>query len=319
MRCREDDEVASINPAVRSAALNEFPNRRLAMRTLIAALAVSLFAALPVHAGSLLDLAVVDRDTGETLTTYNRYGKTWVAGKPGHRYSVRLSNRTGGRVMAVLSVDGVNAVSGETAGSDQNGYVLDAWQSTEILGWRKSLDEIAQFNFTSLPNSYAARTGRPTNVGVIGVAVFTERAPVITYRDQRRRYDAPASAPYEAEDRQSAEPMTSAVDAAAPESIRENSAELAKAEGRASSDHSVAQPQRKAGAERLGTGHGAREDSRVVYTQFTRSSSRPAEQLGIWYDSYRKLVAQGVIVRKPIAWNNANPFPNSFVVDPPRR
>ena len=289
------------------------------MRTLIAALAVSLFTAMPVHAGSLLDLAVVDRDTGETLTTYDRYGKTWVAGKPGHRYSVRLSNRTGGRVMAVLSVDGVNAVSGETAGSDQNGYVLDAWQSTEILGWRKTLDEIAQFNFTSLPNSYAARTGRPTNVGVIGVAIFTERTPVITYREQDRRYDSPASAPYESDEEQAAEPMASAADAAAPEAMRENSAGMAKSEGRASSDVGAVQPQRTARAERLGTGHGAREDSRVVYTEFTRSSSRPAEHLGIWYDSYRNLVAQGVIVQRPIAWNNANPFPNSFVVDPPRR
>lgn len=289
------------------------------MRTLIAALVVSLFAAMPVYAGSLLDLAVVDRDSGETLTTYDRYGKTWVAGKPGHRYSVRLSNRTGGRVMAVLSVDGVNAVSGETAGSDQNGYVLDAWQSTEILGWRKSLDEIAQFNFTSLPNSYAARTGRPTNVGVIGVAVFTERAPVISYRDQRRRYDAPASPPYESNDEQAVETMASAADAAAPESMRENSAGIAKSEGRASSEFGTAQPQRKARAERLGTAHGAREDSRVVLTQFTRSSSRPGEQLGIWYDSYQNLVAQGVIVRRPIAWNDANPFPNSFVADPPRR
>ena len=289
------------------------------MRTLIAALVVSLFATVPVYAGSLLDLAVVDRDTGETLTTYERHGKTWVAGTPGHRYSVRLSNRTGGRVMAVLSVDGVNAVSGETAGSDQNGYVLDAWQSTEILGWRKSLDEIAQFNFTSLPNSYAARTGRPANVGVIGVAVFTERAPVITYREQRRRYDAPKSAPYEQEDKQSAEPMASAADAAAPAPTSENSDGLARSEGRAPSDIGTAQPQRKARAERLGTGHGATEDSRVVYTQFNRSSSRPAEQLGIWYDSYRNLVAQGVIVSKPIAWNNANPFPNSFVADPPRR
>lgn len=289
------------------------------MRTLIAALAVSLFAALPVHAGSLLDLAVVDRDTGETLTTYQGHGKTWVAGKPGHRYSVRLSNRTGSRVMAVLSVDGVNAVSGETAGSDQNGYVLNAWQSTEILGWRKSMDEVAQFNFTSLPNSYAARTGRPANVGVIGVAVFTERAPVIAYRDERRRQALPSSAHYEAEDQESAEPMASTADAAAPESIRENSAGVAKAEGRASSGYGAAQPQRKARADRLGTGHGAREDSRVVYTQFTRSSSRPAEQFGIWYDSYRNLVAQGVIVRKPIAWNNADPFPNSFVADPPRR
>ena len=36
--------------------------------------------------------------------------------------------------------------------------------------------EVAAFTFTDSPNSYAERTGRPANVGVIGVAVFRERA-----------------------------------------------------------------------------------------------------------------------------------------------
>ena len=293
------------------------------MRTLIAALAVSLFAAMPAHAGSLIDLAVIDRDTGETLTTYNRFGKTWIAGKPGHRYSVRLSNRTGGRVMAVLSVDGVNAVSGETAGTNQTGYVLNAWQTTEIVGWRKSIDDVAQFNFTSLPNSYAAKTGRPTNVGVIGVAVFTERAPIISYRESHRRSDAqlpssapPASQSYENEAMQESDATASTADAAAAR--RESAAGEAYA-GRSENRQSPSILQKsKSRDERLGTGHGSREDSRVVYTNFTRSSSHPAEQLGIWYDSHRNLVAQGVIVTRPIASNTPNPFPNSFVADPPR-
>ncbi len=163
-------------------------------------LCCALFASLAAvaspqaRAGRLLDLAVVDRDTGATLPTYASRGKLYVAGTPGHRYSVRLSNRSGARVLAVLSVDGVNAVSGETASPEQSGYVLDPWETTEIAGWRKSLDEIAQFNFTALPDSYAARTDRPANVGVIGVAVFTERAPV--WRERRDEIaQAPAAAP----------------------------------------------------------------------------------------------------------------------------
>src|SRR5690606_41541862 len=99
--------------------------------------------------------------------------------------------RSAGRVLAVLSVDGVNAISGETAATAQTGYVLDVWQSTEIKGWRKNLDEIAQFNFTALPNSYAAQTGRPANVGVIGVAVFTERAPARLKREEIARSRPP--------------------------------------------------------------------------------------------------------------------------------
>lgn len=126
-------------------------------------------------AGPLVELALVDRDTAQTLPEYRHRRRDWVAGTPGHRYAVRLTNTTGERVLVVLSVDGVNAVSGQTAAPSQAGYVLGPWESAEIGGWRKSLDDIAQFVFTDLPDSYAARTGRPDNVGVVGIAVFRER------------------------------------------------------------------------------------------------------------------------------------------------
>ena len=127
-------------------------------------LALTLLAAsLPVQAGRLLDMEIVDRATGQTLETYRHRGQHWVAGNPGDRYAVRLVNRTGERVLVVLSVDGVNAVSGETAAANQSGYVLDPWERAEIAGWRKSLSDIAQFYFTALPDSYApAPTGRTT-------------------------------------------------------------------------------------------------------------------------------------------------------------
>ena len=276
------------------------------MRTLLftALLAVSATTSATACAGSLLDLSVVDRDTGETLRTYRDHGKLYVAGTPGHRYSVRLSNRTGGRVLTVLSVDGVNAVTGQTASPDQSGYVLDPWESTEIAGWRKSNDEIAQFNFTALPDSYAVRTGRPANVGVIGVAVFTERAPVWRERDDEiARAEPPApmkdSSANRAQDSASA---GAPAPAAAPSEKQAESrvGALAKSE------------------ERLGTGHGAREYSHVDNTTFERATRFPAEQLSIWYDSYRNLVAQGIIER-PIARRDPQPFPNGFVPDPPSR
>ncbi len=176
------------------------------MKSLLsAAVAAVLSMSAAAHAGSLVDVSVIDRDTGSVLPAHRHDGKFYIAGVPGHRYSVRLSNRTGSRVMTVLSVDGVNAISGQTANPNQSGYVLDAWQSTEVEGWRKSMSEIAQFNFTALDNSYAARTGRPNNVGVIGVAVFREKPPVWRERDdkismheaesQPRSADSAAAAP----------------------------------------------------------------------------------------------------------------------------
>ena len=96
----------------------------------------------------LVRLDLVDRDSGDTLTEYRARGQEWVAGTPGHRYSVRLTNTTGERVLVVLSVDGVNAVRGQTASPMQAGYVLDPWESAEVTGWRKSLEDVAQFVFT---------------------------------------------------------------------------------------------------------------------------------------------------------------------------
>ena len=82
-------------------------------------------------------------------------------------------------------VDGVNVVSGDTAAPSQSGYVLGAYECADIQGWRKNLSRTAAFYFTELPDAYATRTGRPQNVGVIGVAVFREKQPPITWRPYR--------------------------------------------------------------------------------------------------------------------------------------
>ena len=281
------------------------------MRALLctALLALTACAATPsTHAGSLVDLAVVDRDTGETLRAYSHHGKVYVAGMPGHRYSVRMTNRTSGRVLTVLSVDGVNAITGQTASTGQSGYVLSPWESAEIAGWRKSDDEIAQFNFTSLPDSYAARTGRPANVGVIGVAVFTERVYRRDREDDLSRNEAPPAPASSASEGLAGRAQAPAADAA--KSVAQPAPREAQAEKRAFGG--IAKD------ERLGTGHGPREYSHIDTTTFERSTSWPAEQVSIYYDSYRNLVAQGIIER-PIARQDPQPFPNGFVPDPPSR
>lgn len=276
------------------------------MKSLLsAAVAVALFVSAAAHAGSLVDVSVIDRDTGATLNTLSHDGKLYVAGTPGHRYSVRLYNRTGSRVLTVLSVDGVNAISGQTANPSQSGYVLDAWQSTEVNGWRKNMSEIAEFNFTALDNSYAAKTGRPNNVGVIGVAVFREKPPVWRERDDRiSMKEAPAQPSADAA--AAAPPPASA----AAETAKSANAPAGRAGGLATQK---ALPK----DETLGTGHGARESSYATYTAFERANASPDEVDSIWYDSYRNLVARGVIPQpRPIAVE-PQPFPNSgFVPDP---
>src|SRR5450432_1979000 len=134
--------------------------------------------ALAQTQNNLVDLRVINRDTGEVLRTWYHDGRLYVAGEPGTRYGLRFSNHTGDRVLAVVSVDGVNIITGETANYNERGYVLSPWQTTDVNGWRKSETAIADFQFAPLSGSYAARTGRPGDVGVIGIAVFRERTPL---------------------------------------------------------------------------------------------------------------------------------------------
>jgi hypothetical protein len=149
------------------------------MRTLAFLAALALFAAAGcAHAlGGMADLEIRDGASGRILPVYWHGGRAYVAGQPGAEYRVVLRNRCGEDLLAVVSVDGVNVLTGETASAGQGGYVLSGRRGVEIAGWRKSLDQVAAFYFTSLGDSYAGRTGRPANVGVIGVALFERARP----------------------------------------------------------------------------------------------------------------------------------------------
>src|SRR6266851_3560252 len=143
-------------------------------KTLLAA-AAFLNASYALALGGLADLSVYDRTEGRQLAVHWHEGRAYVVGTPGNEYQVTLSSRSREEVLAVVSVDGINVITGQSADPAQSGYVLAPSGALEIRGWRKSLAQTAAFYFTSLPDSYAARTGRPGDVGVIGVAVFRKK------------------------------------------------------------------------------------------------------------------------------------------------
>ena len=190
-------------------------------------------------ASALVDVSVIDRSTGERLDVYRHRGRLYVAGIPGNRYAVSLHNKSGARVLTVVSVDGINAISGQTAAAAQSGYVLSPWQTTQVSGWRKSMDEVAAFYFTSIDDSYAARTDRPQHVGVIGVAVFREAEP-------------PRPMPSINESERSRAADQAGASAAAP--IRSESLN-------------------KQAESKIGTGHGERIDAPTRYTDFRRATT----------------------------------------------
>lgn len=252
----------------------------------------------------LVSLQVIDRETGRSAPVWRHAGRLYVAGRPGARYGVRITNNSGGRVLVVMSVDGVNVLTGQTAGYDQKGYILRPYVSADVNGWRKSDTQVAAFTFAPLSNSYAARTGRPGDVGVIGIAVFTERSResiAIGPAMPEYRGRAANAYPEEAQARvQSAPPPV--VAPAAPSARR-------------------AAPESAQTSERLGTGHGAREWSTARTVAFERASAYPQFTSQVEYDSYENLVARGVIPRyRPAPPSRPRPFPTEpgYVPDPPR-
>ena len=144
------------------------------LRTVVAVMTILAGAEALGH-GRLADVSVYDRSEGRWLQVYRQDGRMYVEGKPGHEYQIRLANRLREDLLAVISVDGVNVITGQTASPSQSGYVLSPRGSLDIQGWRRSLSQTAAFYFTALADSYAARTGRPHDVGVIGVALFRRK------------------------------------------------------------------------------------------------------------------------------------------------
>jgi hypothetical protein len=278
-------------------------------------LAIALvFAAGPAAAvGRLGNLDLVNRGDGAPLPVYAKDGRYWAVGTPGQEYAIRFCNSTGGRVLAVMSVDGVNVVSGDTASPAQSGYVLGAYECTDIQGWRKSLARTAAFYFTELPDSYAARTGRPENLGVIGVAVFREKQEPIAWPDISGRI-----ANEMRRDAQSAKPEAPAAGGAGADSRARADAPARDEAGRAMSG--AAAGILPAPVSKIGTGHGRSEHSPVQVVRFERENAAPNETMAIHYDRFENLVAMGVLP-PPVIARTPNPFPAwtpRFVPNPPR-
>jgi hypothetical protein len=287
--------------------------RRAVLTVTVLAMATSAAgfagAAKASAAADLVDLQVVDRDTGQPLRVWPHAGRTFVAGQPGARYSLRVANHTDGRVLVVMSVDGVNIITGETAGYRQRGYVLGPYQSYDVSGWRRSDREVAAFTFAPLQQSYAASTGRPGDVGVIGLAVFKERVvpPLAVTPLAEPRADGRNDV---SETVVTGQRIPSPAIPAPPLAAR--AAPFARAAAPAPAE------------EKLGTAHGAREWSVTTIVDFERATSYPQLVRRIEYDTHDNLVASGVIRPSWDPGHRPRPFPSNgdgagYAPDPPGR
>jgi hypothetical protein len=142
---------------------------------------------LEVYAGDgSLSVSLVDQN-GRTLPGYAANGRSLVVGEDGQRYRLVVRNATTARFEVVASVDGLDVIDGSPADPNRRGYIVDPHGVLVIDGFRTSDDAVAAFRFGKVAESYAAQTSGDRNVGVVGIAIFSERGAVWTRAELGRR------------------------------------------------------------------------------------------------------------------------------------
>jgi hypothetical protein len=245
--------------------------------------------------GGAADLWVTSE--GEVLPVYEVDGRRWLLGEQGRSYAIWVANRTGARIEAVVSVDGRDSVSGRRADFRRDrGYVLEPGEELRIDGFRRSLDEVAEFEFAPPGEAYAERMGDGSSIGVIGLAVFDE--------DEDRPAPLPIAGGGDDRDRYRGEgreygPATQA----APSPGKADAAGMNAAESELAADEPG-----------LGTKYGRDRGSAAEIVPFRRKDGeQPLEVVALYYDDRRGLERRGVIFPdppRPDLCSGPNPFPD---------
>ncbi|MEO8845979.1 MAG: hypothetical protein ABI591_32530 [Kofleriaceae bacterium] len=284
------------------------------------------------------DVQVI-REDGETLPTYAARDRFYVEGLAGQRYTIRVSNPSGHRVEAVVSVDGLDAVDGESGDLRKRGYIVPAYGTVNIEGFRTSLSDVATFRFSSVDGSYAGQKGKARNVGVIAVALFEEEhAPDVQMATPNGGYNYTddldgdeswgPSAKAEKRDRPTPTATPTATRTATADDKPASRAKKASpppadyapaptttgaSSGTASpryEEHIDADDDRGGEAELqhnaaptyrpgLGTEFGEARSSSANYTRFTRSTTRPIAIAELRYNDAAGLMALGIAIQAP--------------------
>ena len=221
--------------------------------------------------GSLVDVTVAHRSRGEDARRGLAFARQSHLGRRAAGRPLRgAPHQSIAGCNAARSVDGVNAVSGETAAVGQTGYVLGPYQTADITGWRKSYSEAAAFYFTALPDSYAPRAHRPDNVGVTApwssASAFPSRRWAAGSEPPLAPRTTPRTAPWNGKNGRSRAAADSGRAGAAPRITQKKALRHPRLGAQSS------WPARE--EKKLGTGHGEREYSPTSGDRIERALRR---------------------------------------------
>lgn len=247
--------------------------------------------------------------SGKPTKQHYHNGQYWVEAQKGTEYTVKVKNNTAGRIMAIVSIDGICVISGEAASTDSSGYIVNAFRSSEIKGFRVSDTEVNAFEFGDIRDSYAALSAAKDvsakNCGVIGVRVYKEKEAKINLNDIWRKkaeemdkfprphiipmapfpdypWDEPYERPYHPY-----QPYRDVI-----------TCELNSADQRFKSSASNLSNALRSTSFDVGTKFGEERSSKVTYVEFERGEL--AMEHCIYYASRDKLIETGVIIVNPL-------------------
>lgn len=123
-----------------------------------------------------LSVAVPSKHGYTKIPEYGRNNLTFVEGRRGQPFILKLRNDCAQRVLSVVSIDGINIIDGQPCTPESRGYVVPAYTTVDIQGWRTSLQEVSSFTFEAKDKAYAQTVvGGTQNCGVIAAKFFSEK------------------------------------------------------------------------------------------------------------------------------------------------
>lgn len=213
---------------------------------------------------------------GRPVYEYYARGRSYVEAIEGAEYEVRIRNPLPFRVAVALAVDGLNTIDARrTTAWNASKWVIEPYGTIHINGWQMSSQRARRFYFTSERDSYGAKLGQTSNLGVISAVFFRERRPIpipIT--------PPPRNRPLYEEDSQRDKTSRSPSTGSAADSAKQRRGEIAPV------------PDDEYAA--TGIGRSVHNDVRWVNMEL---ESRPAGEVTIRYEYYSTLVRLGVVPR----------------------
>jgi len=268
------------------------------------------------------------------VTEVYHQARTFIEGRKNSNYELFFKNNSSSKVLVIPSVDGLGVIDGKPAGIDSPGFVVNAYGSITIPGWKVDSKKAAKFVFkpqhaeNERDQTYVEAVGQDeTNQGTIGFMVFKEKP--VPFNWNWNLYNGPPTITRRYVKGMSGESWhgtgsfqanqlnaSSAVGANVSNTLGSNSADAPR--GIAPSFETQAMYCADVDQDKsLGTGFGKATGFNTVETTFERETpTQPQAIFVFYYDSLRGLKRRGVPVERfqksyKKTQVEANPFPKS--------